>query len=322
MHARLLGSFAPLAVPLALALAGCGSDGDRPTPAPGLAPPPVGVQLHVNRFPVPAGTEVQHCYYFKLPSLPDGADLEVVRFEIAYLPGSHHMNLFRTTTDFPDHDEDCFTPMDFSTPTNPGGVDLIVGAQTEALDWKMPDGVGFKLKARTQLVLQTHYVNASTQRSALGAGEVWVNLHGAPDPTKITAHVGTMFANNMQIKIPPHSHVSFETGCSLPQDVNVIAATGHFHSRGRTFEVRACPSDMRAPDATAFYQSQAWDEPPFKVLDQPIALKAGGGLDYTCEFVNDGADTIVFGPHVETQEHCNLFAYFYPWEEPHARYCF
>jgi hypothetical protein len=315
MIARRLGARA-LAL---LTLSGCGADLDRPPPSPGLAAPTDGLQLHIPRFTVPAGSEVQHCYYFKLPS---DVDLEVVRFEIAYLQGSHHMNLFRTTTQVPDHDEECFVPMDFSTPTNPGGVDLIVGSQTEALDWKMPEGVAFKLKAHTQLVLQTHYVNASTQVSALGAGEVWVNLHTAPDPAKITAHVGTMFANNMQLKIPPHSQVSFETGCSLPHAVNVIAATGHFHSRGRVFEVRSCPTDMRAPETTPFYQSQAWNEPPFKVLDTPISLQAGGGLDYTCEFVNEGTETLTFGPHVETQEHCNLFAYFYPWEEEHARYCF
>ncbi|MGZ3423806.1 MAG: monooxygenase [Polyangiales bacterium] len=303
----------PLFATCALA---CGSTSDTPTPTPGLPQPSHGLQLHIPAFPVAQGSEVQHCYYFKLPS---DVDIEVTRFEVSYREGSHHMNLFRTLKDLPDHDEECFTPMDFTTPTNPNGVDLIIGSQKGALDWKMPPGVAFKLKARTQLVLQTHYVNASTQKG--DQGEVWVNLHTAQDPASITAHVGTMFANNMQIKLPPHEESSFTTGCAVPHDVNVIAATGHFHSRGRRFTVAACPEDMTKADAP-FYQSKSWDEPPFVALDTPIPLKAGGGLEYTCEFFNDTNTEIKFGPKVETNEHCNLFAYFYPWEEDHARYCF
>jgi hypothetical protein len=313
----------PLAVVAlwALATPGCGSGNDAPTPTPGsyLEPPDHGVQLHIARFPVAKGGETQHCYYFKLPS---DVDIEVVRFQISFLAGSHHMNLFRTTTAVPDHDAECFTKMDFASPTNVGGVDLIVGSQSNAMDWKLPDGVAFKLKAHTQLVLQTHYVNASTQTTALDAGEVWVNLNTAPDPTKITAHVGTMFANNMQIHIPPHQSASFTTSCGVDHDVNVIAATGHFHSRGKTFEVNACANNLREADATPFFVSKAWQDPPFLTLKTPIKLSAGGGLQYTCDYQNDTDLDITFGPHVESQEHCNLFAYFYPSEDDHARYCF
>jgi hypothetical protein len=294
----------------------CASTPDTPTPSPGLPPPLHGMQLKIPAFDVPRGTELQHCYYFKLPS---DVDVDVTRIEVSYRTGSHHMNLFKTLKDLPDHDEECFKPMDFTTPSNPMGVDLVVGSQQGALDWKLPSGVGIKLKARTQLILQTHYVNASTQAGE--KGEVWVNLHTADDRSKITAHVGTMFANNMQINVPPRQSASFTTGCSLPHDVNVIAATGHFHSRGRRFTVAACPVDMRTADPP-FYLSKSWDEPPFVTLDAPLAVKAGGGLEYTCEFVNDTDQTIVFGPKVETNEHCNLFAYFYPWEDEHARYCF
>jgi len=307
---------APLLLATLPLFVACGATPDTPTPTVGLPPPSHGMQLKVAPFDVPRGTEIQHCYYFKLPS---DVDVDVTRIEIAYRSGSHHMNLFKTLKDFPDHDEECFKPMDFTTPTNPMGVDLIVGSQSGAFDWKMPEGVGIKLKAKTQLILQTHYVNATTQAGE--KGEVWVNLHTAPDRSKITAHVGTMFANNMQINVPPHQSASFTTGCSLPADVNVLAATGHFHSRGKKFSIAACPVDMRTAEP-AFYQSKSWDEPPFVALDKPIAIKAGGGLEYTCDFVNDTDQTVVFGPKVETNEHCNLFAYFYPWEEDHARYCF
>jgi hypothetical protein len=280
-------------------------------------PPAYGVQLTTPTFSVPAGTEVQHCYYFKLPS---DVDLDVVRMQIKYLSGSHHMNLFQSAADVPDHDEDCFQPVNFSSPSNPNGYDLIVGSQSADLDWVLPPGVAFKLKAHRQLLLQTHYVNATTQATPLGVGHVKINLNAEPDSTKITAHMGTMFANNVNIHIPPHQERSFSTVCDLPEDANVAAMTGHFHSRGKSFSVNLCPDGVNPTEE--LYRSRDWNEPPFVVLDQPRHLSSGGGLYYTCDFVNDTDLDITFGPHVETQEHCNLFAYFYPWEEDHARYCF
>jgi hypothetical protein len=60
------------------------------------------------------------------------------------------------------------------------------------------------------------------------------------------------------------------------------------------------------------YKSNNWDEPPFKRFDVPVDLKNGEQLSYTSTFVNNTELVIKFGPHVETQEHSNLFMYFYP----------
>src|SRR3954447_14215386 len=76
-----------------------------------LKKPEHGIQLETPEFVVKAGEERQWCYYFKLPS---DIDLEIVRFEIRYLAGSHHMNLFQTDKEAPDHDEECFKKMPFT----------------------------------------------------------------------------------------------------------------------------------------------------------------------------------------------------------------
>ncbi len=299
------------------ALAGCYSSTGTDPAAIDLPPPENGVQLSTPTFSVPAGTEVQRCYWMKLPS---DVDLDVVRIQIKYLPGSHHMNLFQTSQDVPDSEADCFGPVSFSSPTNPNGYDLVAGSQSKDLDWQLPPGIAFKIKAHRQLMIQAHYVNATSQQTPLGVGSVRINLDSEPDPSKITAHMGTMFANNMNINIPPHESRSFSTVCDVPQAVSFVAMTGHFHSRGKTFSVNAAPDGKDPTDEC--YRSQDWSEPPFTVLPEPLSVPAGGGLYYTCDYVNNTDIDLTFGPHVETQEHCNLFAYFYPWEEDHARYCF
>ena len=281
-----------------------------------LEPPAQGVQIGTPAFDVPAGTEVQRCYYFKLPS---NRDLDVTLIQIRYLAGSHHMNLFQSNQDVVDHDEDCWMKVNFSSAENPNGWDLIAGSQSTSLDWQLPPGVAFHLPAHRQLMLQTHYVNAATQATPDAKGRVKVNLVAEPDPSKITAHMGTMFANNVNINIPPRSERSFSTTCGMSSGVHIAALTGHFHSRGRTFSVNVAPDGKTAGEE--IYRSRAWSEPPFTVLDQPKEVPAGGGLYYTCDFKNDTDQTFTFGPHVETQEHCNLFAYFYPSFD-HDRYCF
>ena len=280
-----------------------------------LPPPAHGVQIQTPEFSVPAGQEIQHCYWFKLPS---DADLDVVNIQVRYLAGSHHMNLFQTDQDFPDHDADCFKGV-FS-PMGTNGYNLIVGSQNASLDWKLPDGVAFKLKAHRQLMLQTHYVNAGTQSTPAGVGKVRVNLAAEPDPTKIRAHMGTMFANNVNVDIPPHAERAFTTTCTFPEDATVVAMTGHFHSRGKAFSVNVSPDGKAANDEV--YRSRDWAEPAFTVLSGTRSIPKGGGLQYTCAFSNSGDTAVKFGPHVETDEHCNLFAYFYPWESTDARYCF
>ena len=302
---------------LAVIAGGCyGEPGTDPA-AIDLLPPEHGLQLTTPTFSVPAGTEVQHCYWFKLAS---DVDLDVVQFQIKFLTGSHHMNLFQTNQDVPNHDADCFGPVDFSSAKNPNGYDLIVGSQSHDFDWTLPAGVAFKLKAHRQIMLQTHYVNATSQTTPLGVGHVKVNLVTEPDPTKIKAHMGTMFANNVNIHIPPHEARSFSTTCAFPKDANVVAMTGHFHSRGKTFSVNLAPDGAHPTDEV--YRSRDWSEPPFVILEQPRPVAQKGGLYYTCDFDNKTDLDITFGPHVETQEHCNLFAYFFPWEEDHTRYCF
>jgi hypothetical protein len=282
-----------------------------------LEKPANGVQIGTPEFPIANGQERQWCYYFKLPS---DVDLDIVKFQVRFLAGSHHMNLFQTDKDVPDHDEDCFARMPFTSNDNPHGVDLVVGSQSTSMDWALPDGVAFKLKAHRQLILQTHYVNAGTQHTPSGFGKVLINLVTEPDPTKITAHMGTMFANNVNIHIPPRESRSFSTTCGLPKPVKLAALTGHFHSRGKVFSVNLAPNG--ADPTEEIYRSRAWDEPPFKILAQPIDIPAGGGLYYTCDFQNASDLDIKFGPRVDTDEHCNLFAYFYPWDDDKARYCF
>ncbi len=306
-------------LPLALLIAACQPAAMAPAPATSSAPvataaqaallaaPPAGegVQLSIGPFAVPPGSEVQKNFFMKLPV---DQDVAIARIQISYPTGSHHCNVFKSDRhQAPDHVEDTFDAVAYDL------YDMFAAAQTGNMDWRLPEGVVLRLKKRQQLIVQTHWVNATTQQTPGDQGQVKINFWFAKNAEK-AQNLGMLFAINKNLDIDPKATTQERKFVDLKrlghdQDVKILAMTGHFHSRGKKFEVNRLDGEAKGD---ALYSSDDWDEPPFKTYDPPLALRAGERLLYTSTFVNDGDRVIKFGPHVETEEHSNLFMYFYP----------
>ena len=94
------------------------------------------------------------------------------RVQIAQRPGSHHMNIFRVKTIVnldPDGGAvqtgtngmgECFKSPNWADwPLSP------TRSRTGNVDWTYPDGVANVFQPDEWLMLQTHYVNATTQKT-------------------------------------------------------------------------------------------------------------------------------------------------------------
>lgn len=326
-----------------------------------LPPPPAGqgVQLQTGPFTVAPGTEVQACYFFKVAELlkAGGMDptkpLELHRIEIVQKPGSHHMNLFRVRT---------ITGLDpangaVQVGTNGQGQcfvssnwadwPLVANTQQEGnQDWSYPAGVANEIDPTETLMLQTHYVNAATQQTAGGQGQVAIDLY-AMDAAAVKYQLGTVFATNQGIRVCEGKPTpSYGAGCQFGgnQAVTIVGANGHFHSRGKEFDIYTWDGKSTAtpPGTDRFYQSVTWADPP--MLHSPdlnVSVGAGGGFWWTCSYqwedpssLTGGQDTCAtlnafdakkymtpaseqdccytFGPQVDLNEHCNAFVYYYP----------
>lgn len=292
-------------------------------PDPPAAP---GFQLHAGPIDVPVGEEAQLCYYMDAPvdAAIDGG-VDVIELEFAYTEGSHHVNVFRTedpTYMQPDGTvvTDCWDALDFDK------VSLVANSQLESLHWVLPETTYIPVTAASQFIVQVHYVNveAGEQTTPSGEGEVYINFHAQEHGARPDM-LGALFANNRSISLPPHEYSSFTAACMLPEGTNLVALSGHFHSRGTQFLINrftAETEDSPAVVGDELYASTAWDEPPFATYDAAeLVLGADQGLAYTCDFFNDTDETIVFGAHVETDEHCNMFGYYFPAAET-STYCF
>ena len=317
---------------LALLSDGCGASapqgppttGDPPT-TPGdvvLAPPAtraLGWQLGTSAFSLDPGQELQQCFFFEVPY---DEPVFVKHIEIAQNPGTHHMNIFRVRTirELDGADGTIVADGPCWKATNWADWPLVVNSQNEGhVEIQLPDGVAHRFEPHEKLMLQTHYVNATTQATP-GLGKVLVNFDRA-EPAAVRAELGTAFATNQSLRIcPGETTKTFETTCRFAKEtpVTIYGANGHFHSRGRRFTMSVFdPTGNEAP--APFYDSSSWDEPLF-ARNIGAAVPPQGGIRYTCEFAvgpndcgdpNDGC-CFTFGGKVEFQEHCNAFVYYYP----------
>ena len=337
---------------------GIGGSGGSSDPAH-LDPPTKGqgFQFGTGDIQVPAGNEEQDCYFFKVSDLATASGVDPTkpvnlhRIQTAQRAGSHHMNLFRVRTVVnlgPDGGAvqtgtngvgECFKS------SNWADWPLIANSQQEGdIDWTYPDGVANVIQPDEWLMLQTHYVNADTQKTET-TGHVSINFWTVAD-ADVKYEMGTIFATKQSIRVCESNPTpTFSGSCQInsPEPVHIIGANGHFHSRGKKFDIYTWDgtSTTTPPESDRFYESLTWDEPP--MLHSPqlnVDTPAKGGVFYTCSFdwqepppdigcakLNTYDETkymtpadkvdccYTFGPIVEENEHCNAFVYYYPKQD-------
>src|SRR5262249_37952583 len=169
-------------------------------------------------------------------------EIWINRYEVAQPPGSHHMNLFRVKTikNLNGNPGDVVVDGECFISSNWSDWPLVVNSQQSAnTSWTLPEGVGAQFHGGELLMLQTHWVNASTQKTP-GRASVRVNLWRLAQPA--ANELGTVFATNQNIEVcPGNVNRMFAKSCQFPGNdaIHVVAANGHFHSRGRLFEMFA-----------------------------------------------------------------------------------
>jgi hypothetical protein len=324
-----------------------------------LDPPPSGqgFQFGTPEFAIPSGVEEQDCYFFQISDLAKSGGLDPTkpvnlhRIQVAQRAGSHHMNIFRVATVVnlgPANGPvvkgqngmgQCFVS------SNWADWPLVANSQQQGdIDWTYPDGVANVFQPDDWIMLQTHYVNASTQTTPEPA-KVNVDFWTIAD-SAVTAELGTIFATKQSIRICQSNPTpTFSGSCQInsPSAVHVIGANGHFHSRGTKFDIYSWDgtSTTTPPASQKFYESLVWNDPP--MLHSPaldVTIAGNGGVFYTCSYqwqepppsigctglnafdemkymtpANAVDCCYTFGPQVDKNEHCNAFVYYYPKQD-------
>src|SRR4051812_37973811 len=184
-----------------------------------------GFEYRLGPFDVPAGEQVQDCYFVTVPDI-GGDPIWIKRFRIALNPGSHHFNVFRVNTIINldgaagtmVHNGECLNS------SNWADWPLVVNSQHSLADnpfydWTLPDGVDQKFTPGEKLMLQTHYVNATTQQTPY-QGRVGINFYRSTDVNPIA--MNTLFATQQSIRIcQSNPQPEYFGTCAFPAGSNV-----------------------------------------------------------------------------------------------------
>jgi hypothetical protein len=283
------------------AISGPGGDGGGPGPD---AVAPFQHDLVVSmQLTVPAGNELHQC---QLLALPNDTDVSVVGISHRYTAGSHHFLVFATDLDTIPTDlegqYDC-TRGDESIMAHTRGV--LYAAQSPNGEGKFPPGVGFGLKAHQVLMLQTHYLN-TTPRDL--ENEASVGFDVAP-PGSISIQAGFLVFYDPFIYLPPQGMASAGMRCGVPNDINFLAGSTHYHQRGQGMRVWLDPSPAM-PSSAPLFETHDWEHAPN--LIGPIPIAAGSSIRVQCDYSNSDVAEVFQGPNAATSEMCVFAGLYYP----------
>jgi hypothetical protein len=236
--------------------------------------------------------EVVECHYLKVDN-PERFDIG--RFTVDFPLGSHHVHVYRSDTPEPDHVANCTTGIDWQR------WRLLVAAQTEPLDWRLPDGVAARIEPHQQLMVQVHWLNASQEPLH---PTIHIGFEAADHPRH---QLGALLAVSQDVALLPGEIKSVGAWVGLPEGARLVRAMGHYH-RGRSYGVERLTAGGLG---TSIYQSVGADAFTFASLLEEEPIGAGEGVDYRCDFENDSGGEVTWGPDVIRQEHCNLALYYF-----------
>jgi hypothetical protein len=252
------------------------------------------VTLTMGPFTVPGGSEVYKCQTFANPF--GGKDVDVKEYQEHMTEGSHHMFVFFSPGATDGAIQDC------------SGIEFHAypfSAQSPDATFTYPPTVGSHIPASMGFELNAHFVNATA--TAFQA-TLTVTFHLAL-PGAVTQYAGTVFMNNYGISIPPgQTPVTVTRTHTMPQDMYVIESSSHMHQRATDF--------VATSGSQQLYTTQSWSSPMPALYNPPVHLTSGSPVTWSCTYVNDTGQTLIFGESAQTNVMCIYTMQFYPVADP------
>lgn len=309
--------------------------------APAPPSPGQGYQLHLPKFKIEAGKELEVFYATQITdengNTPQG-DIFVNGFDIFYPTGSHHFILYRVTRlgllprrnilekgvvpGIGVNPEDTFRVVDTENTEDMGHLALldrlpIIGSQRAETEIRFPEGVAMRIAGDTVFDMNSHYVNLLGTDTIIG--ETYVNLWTLPSEA-VKYEAKGLAASNRDINVPPGTTRTVKGQWRVSDaikilrlqgyqqdvtEINVFQVTSHMHRHGELFEV------FRISTGEVLHKSIAYDNAPLDQFDPPLKLTVGDGLRFECTHSNfDKDEPIRYGVTSE-DEMAIMFGFYY-----------
>jgi hypothetical protein len=283
---------------LVICAAGCGGHPG----GPGFNPPaPAADELQVlsPTVMVASGANTTLCSYLNFP-IP--AEIDVIASRGLQSPGGHHAIVYVANKQHAVDTHEC-------NEDDMVGVRYLAGVGAEGATSlnQLPDGVAFRIPANSQLMIQTHWINATPSTLT---GEAAINLKwAAPSTARVPADLFAVA--NLSFNVPAGKTATSSTSCTLKEDMNIFYLGGHEHQWGTHFR-----ADHQALDGTmkTIYEKD-WQleyefNPPVNTYPKsaPLIIKKGESLNVTCSWDNTAGATPLTFP----TDMCVAFSFYFP----------
>jgi hypothetical protein len=299
---------------LVLALAACGGKGSGSSGGTtggtdaGFAPftfPGYDASYSAGPFTVQPGTQIVMCTFLKATNTQD---VDVSDFAMQQSIGGHHLIVYTV-----DHSID-LPPTPCSQGGQPSWVE-VMGTQNPTEQISLPSGVGFHLKAGQQLVMETHYINATDH--VLSAVQSGFAVKYAPAGT-VTQQAHAYFFGTQNINIAPGATFTNSATCSPPNSLTFYSVQGHEHAYGTgvTVMLQHAADGGSVTDGGFLYETQQWDSPPITIFADGGGLELGPSdqIQVTCNWDNAGTVGLSY-----PQEMCYAVGFY--WPGPGSLFC-
>jgi hypothetical protein len=280
-------------------LAACASDSE-PELLAGFSPPPPGAGEVQYLSPivrdVQPGEDRVLCTY--VDAFIEN-DSDIGRLAAYTTAGNHHSVLFQTTLAQQPNTHECEDEeMVFLSWV--GGI----GGEGADGDDKLPEGLVRRVAGGNQLMIQTHWLNATDEPLD---GQAAFNVRYEPiDPNKTPTSFMTVM--NTGFEVPPgESKATVE--CTFKTSVNIWQLAGHQHDLGKHVRVAYTPAGGTERVLIDRDWKKEWAfNPEYEYFDgKPMVVSPGDKMRVDCDWTNDGQEIVKF-----PREMCGALGQFFP----------
>jgi hypothetical protein len=275
----------------ALAIAGCGGDDDNPpqpdsgqgNPDAGAGTPDGGSGLTWTPLITAEWTLAAHGENTSdVHQMTLDRDIYVGAIRPIDPPGTHHTVLARNGL-------------------SAGGIVYASGVGTNEIVF--PEGVGLKLNAGDDVILQLHLFNTSDDTMTGTSGIEIVEVDAADVQYEANLHLPGPFG----FQIPPQQTYTFAGTCTLTEPQTIFAVFPHMHQLGVHFKATL---NVGGVDMVLHDDDYAFDDQAF-IPFEPIVMNPGDTITSECTWNNTTDQTVMWGES-STSEMCFSILYRYP----------
>jgi hypothetical protein len=174
----------------------------------------------------------------------------------------------------------------------------------------LPPGVATRVPKGHQIVVQTHYINATAEPKDV-QDEITVRLL---EQSSVKAYATPYAMVDLGFKIPAQGVTNRTATCTMKKDFDFLLMLGHMHEHGSHYKLERLDANGTVGE-TLFdedWQPSYVAHPPTKrwPLDAPLHLPAGTKLRQTCSWKNTTTDEMDF-----PREMCVMFGSYLADEE-------